>query len=78
MATLNMHRPTCLSISEDETTRAIFIVRVVFNYFTLPGYHFLQLRHAYVSNDTPIDSMLGKFILTSLDLYTDFLDHCHD
>ncbi len=69
-----MQRTVRFSVAKDKTTRAIFVFRVVFNYFTCPSYHILQFRHAYVPDNTLIDSMFGVFIIMSFNLYADFLN----
>jgi len=69
-----MQRPGRFSLAKDKTTRAIFVFRLVFNYFTCPSYRILQSRHAYVPDNTLIDSMFGVFVMTSFNLYADFLN----
>jgi hypothetical protein len=78
VAALYMQRPACFSVAKDETTWAIFVFRVVFNYFTFPGHCILQFRHTYVADNTLIDTMFGVFVMTPLNLCAYFQDQCHN
>jgi hypothetical protein len=69
-----MQWPTPFRVTRDETTRTIFVFRIVFNYLTSAGYRILDLGDADVSNDALIYRVFGKFIPALLELHTDFID----
>lgn len=72
-----MQWPARFGVTKDETTRAIFVVRVVFNDLALTAYSIFHLRHTYVSDAALVNSLFGGLILSPLKFRANSLDRRH-
>ena len=65
-----------MSEAEEQTARAILVVRIVFNDFAL-CYRFTGLLHTDMTDDTLVNRVLGKLKLPVTYLRTDAFEDRH-
>src|SRR5438874_3495787 len=73
---LDVNWPTRCGKSENQTTRTMFVVWVVFNYFTT-GDGLTEFLDTNAPKDTLVNSVLGKFEVRRNNLLADGLDQLH-
>ncbi len=57
-----------------ETAWAVFIIGIIFNYFTTAGKNLLNFSYGHIPYDRLISGMSGKLVLTLPDFMANFIN----
>ncbi len=74
---LDVQRPSCIYETQDQTTRAVFVVGIILDQLDSSRYCLLKFGHADVPNNTLVDGMFGKLIPPLQYLFSDIIQRYH-